>query len=218
MAEPREQWLPAPGVALLIPGWQENYTGELPKGDPRPPPPPQTPPPPGADPRNAIYAGGAPSSSNYRGGREGTRGRAPGETQEELAQWSGAYEGEGGTPAQGRRRAQAHPCLPDFRGKYIICYIEGQDVPQPPPDRDIVIIRIIADGDQEFEGYYTRPPDGPKGMRSWRPSESHGQRECPRAGAAAGGCERAQELPFIFPRPAYPGIFPQAPWRPCRIE
>ena len=130
-----------------------NYTGKLPKGDPRPPPPPQTPPPPGADPRNAIYAGGAPSSSNDRGGREGTRGPAPGGTQEEPAQRSGAYQGEGGTLAQGRRRAQAHPCPPDLRGKYIICYIEGQGVPQPPPDIDIVIIRITAYGDQEFDGY-----------------------------------------------------------------
>ena len=133
-------------MALWIPEWQENYTWELPTGDPRPPPPPQTPPPPGADPRNATYAGGAPSSSNDRGSREGT--------QEEPAQRSGAYEEEEKTPAQGRRRAHAHPCPPDLRGKCIICYIEGKDIPQPPPDRDTVIIRITANGDQEFEGYY----------------------------------------------------------------
>ena len=71
-----------------------------------------------------------------------------------AAQSSGAQAEQGGTPAQGRRRAQAYPCPPDLRGKYIICYIEGQDVPQPSPDKDTVIFKITADGTQQFECYY----------------------------------------------------------------
>ena len=144
-SKPQEQHCGSPS------GKRATYTGELPKRGPWPPPPPKTPPPPGEDSKNAAYAEGAPSSSNECGCREGSRNPAPGETQEEATQRSGAYGEQGGTPAQGRRRAQAHPCPPDFRGKYIIYYIEGQDVPQPLPNRDTVIFKITADGDQEYE-------------------------------------------------------------------
>ena len=76
VAEPKEQWLEDPGEALWIPEWVDGYTSEMPKGNLLPPPPPKAPVPPGGDPRDAAYAGGAPSRSNYYGGRGGPgRGR-----------------------------------------------------------------------------------------------------------------------------------------------
>ena len=55
-------------------------------------------------------------------------------------------------------------------------------------------------------------------ISAWRPSESRGRRRCPKVGAIAGGCGRVQGPLPIFPRPACPGLFPQAPRRPCSIE
>ena len=61
----------------------------------------------------------------------------------------------------------------------------------------------------------THSPGGGMGMRSWRRSEPRGRRQCPKAGAIAGRRGRVQGPPPMLPRPTYPSLFPQAPWRPC---
>ena len=64
--------------------------------------------------------------------------------------------GEGSASAQDQHQIPTTPCPPDLRGKYVIYYMEGQETPPPVPDKDTVIIRITAEGDQEFEEYWPR--------------------------------------------------------------
>ena len=154
VAEPREWWIQDPGTPLWIPEWVDGYAGGMPKGNPLLPPPPKGPAPSGRGPRSTANPGGAPSSSNDHGGRRGAGIPAPGGTRDEAAQSSGGQAQQGATPAQEQCRAQAYPCSPDLRGKYLISYIEGQEAPQPRPDKDTVIFKITADGAQKFEGYY----------------------------------------------------------------
>ena len=58
--------------------------------------------------------------------------------------------------------------------------------------------------------------------RTWpttrRPSESRRQPRDLGAHEIAGGCGRVQGPMHIFPRPACPSLFPQAPRCPCRVE
>ena len=154
VAEPREEWPQDPGKALWIPEWVESYTSEMPKGNPLPPPPPKAPVPParwGPQGRRLRRRGTVElqrlwwleehQGPRLRGGQDG------------AAHNSGPQGEQGGTPAQ-ERRNQAYPCPPDPRGKYLICYIEGQDVPRPCPHKDTVIFKITADGTQRFEAFY----------------------------------------------------------------
>ena len=115
----------------------------------------------------------------------GTPGTLPTQEMHRRAPTTMAAGGAPGTPPQGGpgtrqhrapelRRDREEPlprdvavqclCPPDLRVKYLICYIEGQDVPQPSPNKDTVIFKITADGTQQFEGYYplTRRIEGNK--------------------------------------------------------
>ena len=119
-------------MSLWVDEWVDGYVGAMPKGNPLPPPPPRGPAPSGGSPGNTANPGGAPASSNDHGSWRGSGVPAPGGTRDEAAQSSGDQAQQRGTPVQGRCRAQAYPCPPDLRDKYLISYIEGHEAPQPP--------------------------------------------------------------------------------------
>ena len=218
VAEPREQWLPAPRVVLWIPEWQERTTqGSCPRGTRgprlRPKPhhrPAQTPGMPSTQEGHhqapttavAVRAQGAPPQGGPR--RSPHRGPELTREREEPLPRDGA----------GPRRTHAPPIS---AGSTSSATSKGRASPSRPQTSTLSSSGSLHTATRNSTAI-ARSPDGPKGMRSRRPSESCGQRECPRAGTAVGRCGRARELPLIFPRPAYPGLFPQAPWRPCRIE
>ena len=188
----------------------------MPRGDPRPPLPPPTLPPPNASPRDTTNGGRARSSSNDRGGREGSRGPAPGGPRRSLHR---------GPEPRGERevllpRISARPRRPRaFRFPREVRHLLHGKAGGPPrrsPTKTLSSsgsLRRAARNSRSIG----RAPDGPTGIGSWRFFEWCKQCKCPRTGTAAGRCERAQEPPLVFSRPAYPSLFPQAPWRPCRI-